>query len=184
MADLRESFPILEDSGTQEGQVLHKVLEGDDPTAKNALPSLSFKDSSGNLVYPSLDSSGALPVTLEGAKECQSARGEDAAGNASFVDIATITLTNGSTYEDLDWVCSCFRDAHFQIVRVDDVGGTDTETILADVLVGSGDFTDSGRIRCEKFTAPGTGVNVLKVKALNLNALSALRASISISRFL
>lgn len=180
MADLRESFPILEDSGTQEGQVLHKVLEGDTPAAKNALPSLSFKDSDGNLVYPQLDNSGALPVTLEGTKVCKSERGE-LTGVGTFGDVATITLTNDALYEDLDWVCSCFRDAHFQIVTVFDVGGTDTEAILADVLVGAGDFTDSGRLKCETITAPSTGVNVLKIKAKNMNALSDMRGTLTIA---
>lgn len=179
MADLRESFPILEDSSTEAGLPLHKVLEGDDPTAKNALPSLSFKDSSGNLVYPTLDNSGALPVTLEGSKVCKSERGESV-GNQTFQDIATITLTNSASYEDLDWVVSCFRDCHFQIVTVDDVGGTDTETILADILVGAGDFSDSGRLKCETFTAPAAGVNVVKLKAKNINALSDMRGTITI----
>jgi hypothetical protein len=184
MADPRTSFSVLEDSSSQAGLPLHKVLEGDAYAAKNALAGLVAKSGS-NLSYLKVDpSTGALLTTAEGAKECEHARGEDAAGSASFVDIATITLTNGSYYEDLTWVCSCFRDAHFQIVRVDDVGGVDTETIIADVIVGSGDYTDSGELKCFKFQAPASDVNVLKVKAKNMNALSALRSSISISRIL
>jgi len=179
MADLRTSFVILEDSITQAGVPLHKVLEGDTPAAKNALPSLSFKDSAGNLVYPQLDNSGALPVTLEGSKVCKSERGE-VVGSASFVDIATIVLTNGATYEDLDWVVSCFRDSHFQIVTVYDVGGADTETVLADMLVGAGSFTHAGKLKCEAFTAPGSLVNVIKLKAKNMNALSDMRGSFTI----
>lgn len=179
MADLRESFPILENSGTQAGEPLHKVLEGDTPTAKNAMASLSFKDSAGNLVYPTLDNSGALPVTLEGAKICRTARGT-AVGSQSSTVVATIVLTNGKAYENLDWVVSCFRDAIFEIVKIDDVGGTDTETILADVLVGAGDYTDSGELKCQAFTAPATDVNHLVLRAKNINATSDFRGSLSI----
>lgn len=179
MADLRTSFVILEDVSTQAGVPLHKAVEGDAAAGKNAHPSLVAKDGSGNLVYLKIDSSGALAVTTEGSKVCKSARGT-ATGSATFVDVATITLTNGATYQDLDWVVSCFRDAVYEVVYVEDVGGLDTETLLADVLCGAGDFTDSGQLKCQSFTVPGSGVNELRLRAKNLNALSDFRGTITI----
>jgi hypothetical protein len=183
MADLRAGFTILEDSSTQAGLPLHKVLEADAAAAKNALPALVAKDAGGLLRYIKTNTAGEVSVVVASGKVCVSARGS-VAGSATFVDVATITLVNGETYQDLDWVVSCFRDAVFEVVRVEDVGGADTEIIVADMLVGPGDFTDSGVLKCEEFTAPATDVNVLKIRAKNVNALSDFRATITIGQIL
>lgn len=183
MADLRESFPTLEDVGTQAGVPLHKALEGDAASGKNAHGALVAKDPDGNLIYLKLNAGGSLAVTLDGAKACRSKRGT-AVGSATFVDVAVMTLVNEASYEDIDWAVSCFRDAIFEIVYVTDVGDTNTEEILGDVLVGPGAFTSSGELSCTKFTVPaanvGTGVNELRLRAKNLNATSDFRGSISI----
>ena len=183
MADLRASFTVLEDVSSQAGLPLHKVLEADAAAAKNALPALVAKDAGGLLRYNKTNTAGEVSVVVTSGKTCMSARGT-ASGSATFVDVATITLVNGEKYQDLDWVVSCFRDAVYEVLIVEDVGGLDTEIILADILVGPGDFTDSGVLRCQEFTAPAADVNVLKVRAKNMNALSDFRASITIGQLI
>lgn len=177
MTDLRTSFPILEDSSTQAGLPLHKVLEGDAAAAKNALAGLVAKDAAGNLRYLNLDDAGNLAITLDGVGIPKKARSA-ANGSASNVTIADISLTPNAVHRGLSWVVSCFRDAIFEIVLINDPAGTPTESILADILVGTGDTTDSGALKEISFTA-GATAPVLRVRAKNANALSDFRATIT-----
>lgn len=177
MADPRVSFPVLEDSATQAGLPIHKVLQGDAQSGKNAVPVLGFKDAAGNLRYPKVDALDRVLVSANaGDTACLWARGELAAGNAAFTLVtgATLTLIADLTYEDVGVVVSCTRDAHFQIVQVDDA----TETILADVILEGGESTTSFVFHCLSFTAGSTGTQTLKVMGKNFNALSALRATL------
>lgn len=177
MADLRTSFPTLEDSGTQAGVPLHKVLEGDSPTAKNASAGLVAKNAAGNLIYLRTDAAGNLLTTQDGGGTLKTDRGT-AVGNASFQTVAEITLTAAAVYKGLSWVVSCFRDAIFEIAVINDPSGTPTEEIIADVLVGAGDMTDSGALKEVTFTAGATDP-VLRLRAKNTNALSDFRGTIS-----
>lgn len=180
MADPRVSFPVLEDSGTQAGLPLHKVLEGDAAAAKNALAALTAKDVGGNLRYPLVDAQRRLSVVTNANDEaCLSQRGELAAGSATFATVtgAVITLTADLEYHDIGFVVSCFRDAHFQIVQVDDA----TETILADILVEAGQSVHSQELHCLSLVAGSTGTQELKLVGKNMNALSALRGTLTVS---
>lgn len=177
MADKRTSFPSLEDSVTEIGAPLHKVLEADTLTAKNASAAFVAKrQSDGSARYLNLDSSGNLLVALDGAGILKKTRGT-MPGSSIFVDVCEIALVAGAVYKGLSWVTSCFRDAIFEIVAVNDPGGAPTEVILADVLVGTGDVTDSGSLADVEFTA-GATAPVLRVRAKNANALSDFRASV------
>lgn len=180
MADPRTSFPVLEDSATQAGLPIHKVLQGDALAAKNAVPVLGFKDASGNLRYPKVDAQDRVLVsTNAGDEACLSARGELVAGSATFVTVTggLITLVADLEYKQIGIIANCFRDAHFQIVQVDNV----TETILADILVEAGQASSSIELHCLSFVAGSTGTQSLKVVGKNMNALSALRATVTVS---
>lgn len=178
MADPRTSFTVLEDSGTQAGLPLHKVLEGDAAAAKNALAALIAKNGS-NLAYLKVDpTTGALLTTTEGATECLKAKGELAAGSGTIVAVtgAEIVLSTDTKYQEVGFVVSCRRDAIFQIIQLDDV----TENVLAEIVVGSGAYTVSNQLHCLEFTTGSTGDQKLLVKAKNFEALSSLRASITV----
>lgn len=179
MADPRTSFTILEDASSQAGLPLHKVLEGDAYSAKNALPALVAKDVTGLLLkYLQVDGNNRLMVNSSGAivSKKNSPAGELATGSASIVLVtgAEIVLTAGKTYQDISVICSCRRDAIFQLIQQDDV----TETVLAEFVVGSGAFTLVEEIPNFSVTAGATGVQKLKIKAKNFEALSSLRASL------
>lgn len=181
MADPRTSFSVLEDSSTQAGLPLHKVLEGDAYAAKNALPALVAK-SGANLTYLSINpATGALYVDTSGVTSIcmKSPAGELAAGSATLVAVtsAEISLTVDMVYEDIAFVVSSRRDSLFQIVHQDDA----TFTVLAEIIVGSGAYTEIGQLHCLSITAGSTGVQKLLVKAKNFEALSSLRATITAS---
>lgn len=181
MADVRTSFTVLEDPTSQAGLPLHKVAEGVAVAGKNALPALAFKNVDGEFVYPQLDADGRLLVTTEalGATAELTARGELAAGAATMTLItgAEITLTADLVYKNVGFVVSCYRDAHFQIIQTDDA----TETILADVLVGAGNFTHSEVMVGLNFVAGATGTQKLSLKGMNQNAQSAMRGTLVVS---
>ena len=180
MADVRSHWVILEDPTTAAGIPLHKVAEGDAASARNAHAVLPVKDDSGNLQYiPMVD--GKVSVTFQGGDiSSLSDHGTHAGDNSAYQDLCTIVLQNDVDYEKLGWVCSCFRDCHFEIVWIDDVGGTPTEEVLADVLCGPGDYTDSNELLEVKFTSGATGTQHLVLRAKNMNAASTMRASLTI----
>lgn len=180
MADPRTNFPVLEDASTQAGLPLHKVSEGAAVSGKNALAAMSFKDPSGNFIYPITDADGKVVVTSQADNIAHlSAKGELAAGAGTFTLVTgcTITLVAESEYRNVGFIVSCFRDAHFQIVQVDDA----TETVLAEVLCGPGCLTVSEQLEGLNFIAGATGTQELKVMAKNMNALSSLRATLVVA---
>ena len=184
MADVREVFPILDDDGNGAGGIPRKMNEGDDPTSENGLIGFSFKDNSGNVVLPTLNASGQLPVTTGAAGTCKRAHGELAAGSATLADVtgSVITITATKTLSSIGWQVSCFRPALFQLVYVDDAGGGgETETVIAEALVGPGNFSHCCELSCMIVdTSGGTGTQQLKVKARNFGgSQSSLRATIA-----
>jgi hypothetical protein len=179
MADLREVFPILENPADGAGVAITKVVEGDAASSvSGAVPSLVAKDSSGNLIFLTLDAQGRLPVTSEGAGSVLRARGELAAGNATTgmvtVTGAVINLTATESYADISFVVSCFRETHAQLV----FNNNGSESILTDVVLGPGQYTFESDLPKDKITAGSTGTQELKVVARNIDKASSIRASI------
>jgi len=178
MTDIRTSFAILEDSGTQAGAPLHRVFEGDAYASKNASPALVAKNGT-DLVYLKTNSvTGALFVDTSGISVvCKSSAGELAAGSATLATVtgAVITLVASKAYQGIGFVVSSRRDSLFQIIW----NNNGVDTILAEIVVGSGAFTVSSELHCLSFTSGATGTQELKVKAKNFEAQSSLRASIT-----
>lgn len=178
MADPNELFHILKDTDGS-GKSPDKAIDA--TTAAAALLGMvgfSFKDSSGNVVLPQLDSLGRLPVTAS-VGVCKYANGELAAGSLTLAAVtnAEIVLTASKTYEEVGVVISCRQAALYQIIWQDDA----TDNIIAEFIVGPGDYSESTQIHCFSFTAGATGTQKLKVKAKNFELLSSLRASIAVT---
>lgn len=184
MADLRTSFVTLEDSSTQAGLPLHKMLEGDAVASKNGHPAFVAKVTGTNVsAYLKVNpSTGALLVDNNAAVECHTANGELAAGSATIVAVtnAEIVLSVDTHYQEIGFIVSSRRDSLFQIIWLNDV----TETILGEVVVGSGAYTVSSQLHCLSFTTGATGDQKIYVKAKNFEALSSLRASITVEEVL
>jgi hypothetical protein len=223
MADLRESFATLEDSGTQEGKALaarqegdaaasqngsigfsfkdstgnvilpaldaagnvpvlvdHQDQEGDAAAGKEGLVAFAFKDSTGDLVLPQLNAAGGLPVsvaTISTRKKSQA--GELAAGSATLANVtnASITLTASKVYYGITAVVCSRRDSLFQLVQVDDA----TSTVLAECIVGAGQYSFEMLWPDMQITAGATGTQTLKIMAKNFEALSSLRATLTVN---
>jgi len=204
MADVRESFTTLE-GASQEGLALRAVQEGNSVASKNgsiafgfkdnsgnaiaaiagaaigaapttAVPVLGFLDSTGNLTAPQLNAAGQLPVTFAAAGNGKKQRGT-VGGSLSLVTVASLTLAVSKTYDQLDFIVSCFRDARFQVILSDNA----VETIISDALCGPGQFTVHAALKEAEIVSGATGPQLLLIKALNLNALSDFYASLSVN---
>lgn len=128
MADDREVFTILENS-TGIGQPLIAKKTGDAPSTDNGLLAFSWRDSAGNVILPQLTAAGRVPVddsALPG--NCISGVAEAVSGGLTFQDVITLTLNLSKDYLDLEFTASCSHLTLWQIVLIDDVGGTPTET--------------------------------------------------------
>ena len=179
--DPRESFATLEDSSSGAGLPLHRVLAGNTSAAKNALAALVGVDPSGNLQYLALNASNQLIADTEsGNFVCLSDQGEVADGNAALTLVATITLQQLKIYDQISWVVSSRRATLFQIVQIDDAAITAVETILAEIIVGAGDYTDSNEMACLTFTGGAVGDIEIELRAKNFGTLSSMRGSIGV----
>jgi hypothetical protein len=170
-------LPALDADGNVPVIVDHKDLEGDAALGKEGLVAFGFKDSSGNLVLPSLTASGQIAVALTANACLKSPAGELAAGSASIAAVtnAEITLAVSTEYDNIGFVVSSRRDSLFQIIQSDD----GSETILAEIIVGAGQYTVVGELHCFKVISGASGVQKILVKAKNFEALSSLRATIT-----
>lgn len=177
MADLRTSFTVLEDSTTQAGVPLHKVVETDLAAGKNAIPALVAKNAAGELKYIKVNAQGELVVSLESGDYALLSDSGTHAGNAAYQDLVVIDLIASKTYRDLEVLVSCFRDAVFQVVHKDNA----TETVLVNgVRCGAGSLNEMAKFIALEFVAGATGTQSLVVRGKNLNALSTMDATASI----
>lgn len=176
MADLRTVFVNLEDASSQAGLPLHKALEGDAILNKNAHGALVAKDSEANFKYLEIDDAGALKVSLGSAYACLSDSGTHA-GDTSYQTLVTIGLTIDKVYKDVEALVSCFRDAVFQIIHMND----GVPTILADgVRAGAGQYNQMLRFECMEFTAGASGTQDLVIKGKNTVVASTMDATLSV----
>jgi hypothetical protein len=179
MADIRESFPTLEDASGV-GAALAKMLQGDSPAAKNGLIGFSFRDSSGNVILPQLTSDGKIPVDTEAlGGTCRNAKGEHA-GSATLVDISgcVVSITGSNAANKILADVSCLRTALFQIVYVDDADGTPAETVLAEAVVGPGQYSFKMGGDClTQDVSGGTGTQKIKLKGKNLGSTTSTMRS-------
>ena len=180
MVDPRELFSILDDGGA--GAAPKKMQEGDSPASANGLIGFSFKDSAGNVVLPQLNASGQVPVSSDAPGTCFYANGELAAGSLTEADItnAEVTINLTQTYQKIGFIFSCLHASLVRVVHVDDDGGSPTETVIGEAIVGPGQYTVDAELTCfELDTTGGTGVQKLKLKGKNFYKLSSMRGSIS-----
>lgn len=173
----RTSNAILEDENGV-GFPLHKVQESYAKAGKNALPDPKFKNNVGNLIYPITDADGKIVITSSGADNLAYLKDSASiAGTSSETTICEIDLQNNYIYFDIGIDASCMRDAIFNIYH-DDNGALNN---LFSALVSSG-FTSFRKRFVDglRFMAGSIGPQKLLIKAKNQNALSDLRATLTV----
>lgn len=180
MSHIRETFPILENFTTDEGEVAHLAKAGEAVANKNGLSAFAFKTHDGNFVHPTLTPEGKVPVDFEGAgvSKKDSSEGE-IAGSLTLTTIAEIALTASKTYGRISARGSCFKEAIFYLVQQDDV----TETIIGHGMVGAGDYNTRIDMGTAEIVAGATGTQKLILKAKNLNKVSDFLGDVACLEF-
>ena len=187
MADERTSFPVLEDASTQVGKPWHQVAEDvaiagknlgpvvaakdaddefalmrvaaentDDAPAVDALAVMPVKDSAGKIQYISMNAQGKIPVSFDAGDE-KSAHGVVLGVLTTQTEVCKITLTADNVYQKIEALISCTRDCLFELVQKDDAA----ETVIADCLVGPGQYSFQIDLDGLGFTAGSTGTQEL-----------------------
>jgi hypothetical protein len=183
MAHEREYFPTLADSNDV-GVALSKSQAGDDAAGKIGSTAFTFKDSSGNLVLPTLTSEGKIPVDFAGAgvskSACADASGDGfIAGSLTEQTICEITLTANKTYGKITVSATCFRESIYRLVQLDNT----TETTIATIIVGPGQYSAIKNLGETEIVAGSTGTQKLILKGYNLQKVSDMGGEISCLEF-
>lgn len=180
MAHTRESFPVLEDATTKEGVAPHKSQNGDASAGKVGMTAWVFKDASGNLVHPQLNSEGAVVVSSEGAGVSKSANSDgEVEGALTLTNICEVALTASKTHGKIHANGACFKEAIFYLIQLNDA----TETILSSFIVGPGQYSFKAELGSSEFVSGATGTQKLILKAKNLNKESDFLGDISCLEF-
>lgn len=179
MADLRVSFPILEDAGTQAGLPLHKVAAGDSSAARNAASVFPAVDAGGLLRQLKVNAAGEL-LTSDAADVANLHDTGTHAGSTSDQTLVEITLQPSTVYRELKGLLSSFRDSLGRVDLVDDSGGTPVTTnIHSGSRVGPGQYSASLDLDVE-FTTGAVGIPLLRLIAKNTIVASTMDATLSI----
>lgn len=158
MANIAELFNILHDAGTGGGAAPELRVEGDSPG--DGLNVFTFKDSSGNLALPSLNTNGDIGVSLDEGITRKKAVGVAVGIVATDVDVASITgLTVSKLHRRPFISVACTRTTLWSLVQIDDA----TTTILWYTITGSGSYSFSDYIEDLEFTTGASGTQTLKI---------------------
>jgi hypothetical protein len=185
----RESFPGLEDAGNANTGVAKSLkAEGDQAGSggTNYDATLPCKKPDGTLQFMPLNTAGdAVKVDLVEISNvvCLDDEGTIVDGNASLTILASITLQAEKTYRDLEWVLSCYRNVKAIVEYVDDDGGGgEAVTVLVPgIRAGAGNYNSHFTHKCKRFsTVGGTGVQTLRIRALNTHGLSDINGSLAV----
>lgn len=141
---------------------------------------LGFEDPLGRLRFGKTNLAGEIIVDSEGSEiSCLDDEGTQVGGSVSEVVIATITLQQDLLYREFEAWVSCFRDTKWKLVAIADAGVTDVETVIAHGRCGSNNYNSSFFQKCRKYIAGSVGVQLLELRAFNLNVPSDIDATIA-----
>lgn len=182
MANAKSLFRTLDD-GTEAGLAPRAKAVGDAPSTDKGLMAFGFRDSSGGVVLPQLTALGKLPVDTEAAAGTNKKHwAANDGGSLSYVDLAILPGTaTAKLYTNFMVKVACQDEAEFELVYIDDEGGTPAETVLMTFMTGPGQPSDGIMLRneLEVNTTGGTGTQVIKVRGKNLHKVSRLVAAIA-----
>ena len=147
-------FKILLDTTLDVAHALTKVNIGQAINGLvNGMAVFGFRDSLGQATMPQLNDEGALPVVFDaGTVVCIPAVKEtkanmEAAGTGTRVMLGEIDLVPDRTYTCPQMKVTATRLTLFELVKVEDVGGADTEALVDFCVLEAGqtNFADESK---------------------------------------
>ena len=183
MANEKALFRTLND-GTEAGIGLDQAVDATTAASgKKGSVAFSFKDSSGNVILPQLTAAGKVPVDIGAAAGTPKKHwAANNGGSLTMVDLATLpSVTTGKTYNNIFAQVACQNEAEFELVYINDAGGTPVETIICTFMTGPGMYSDDidPRTEMQISTVGGTGTQEIKIRGKNLHKVSRLVGTLS-----
>ena len=163
MSNEAEVFNVLAD-GNGFGQALRQMVEGDAAAAKNGLIGFSYKDVNGDIVLPQLNAEGAIVVTTDSGTTKRDSAIIDSGSVLGRTLVAEIDILADKLYTCLSAHVACTRTTVWEVVYVDDAGGSPVETHQLSTITGAGDYGKNVNLLKDLLdTAGGTGDQKIRV---------------------
>lgn len=128
----------------------------------NGLAAFTFRDSNGNATMPQLNSEGAIPVAFDAGTtivipaKLETQANMESAGLNTRVMLGSIALVPDRVYTAPSFDGSAFREMLFELVMVQDVGGSDTEELILASYSGAGQYHTKGSLIKDVFSTNAT----------------------------
>jgi len=112
----------------------------------NGLAAFAFRDSSGNATMPQLNSEGAVPVAFDAGTtivipaKIETQATMESSGIGVRVLLGSMPLIVDRSYTAPSFDGSAFREMLFELVMVQDVGGTPVEELILASYSGAGQY--------------------------------------------
>lgn len=155
-------------NSSNEAHMLNLVAEGEAVATSNVQTVLACKDDAGQSQYIPMIGN-AIRVTTEGAKTHYSGEAQITVVSAGAEEqVLEVTIgAVGTTYDDVELLVSSFKDCTWKVYHVDDVGGTETETLLLRARSGAGQYTPAINLSCLNLdTTGGSNTQAIRVKVI------------------
>ena len=147
-------FKMLLDTTNDVAHAITKINIGQAINgAVNGMAVFGFRDSSGNATMPQLNDEGAMAVVFDAGTLITIPHGKktkaemESAGQGVRVTLGEVALIEGRTYTCPDTKLSAARETLFELVMVEDIGGSPIETIIdaTELQAGTSAFTGSSK---------------------------------------
>lgn len=159
---MQSIFKILLDAAG-DAFALSKVIIGQAINGTiNGIAAFAFRDSSGQATMPQLNSEGAVVVSTDAGTTIAAPAGTktasqmETAGVGVRVEITKLALNVGKTYTKLSANVTATRWTKFEVVKIEDVGGTPVEEILGYAVIDAGQTNFKIGLDADKFNTDGT----------------------------
>jgi hypothetical protein len=159
-ASTDEQAPVLaavDGSGDLQNLPYRSVGDAD----SDGIPGFAFKDSSGNLIRPSLTALGEIPVSSDSGTAKSASNNITLGSLAVETDVASITLAVDDVVKASMAMGSAFQPMVFVLYHDDN----STLNELARFLVGPGDFAHTANLDNITFICGATGTQRLVLRA-------------------
>lgn len=181
MADVKELFRSLVGSAGEGVALDEAVNDTTSATGITGSAGYAYKTSAGVVTLLALTPDGKVPVDTEGGGGTCISDSAKVTGVVANTDIVTLTLTIARNYSGLEFNASCLRDTAWEIVYIDDVGGSPTEVTIWQSISGNGQYHIDSNLKCADFnTTGGTGTQNLVLRGENLQVASDYRGYMGI----
>ena len=178
----QETLENANDDNT--GAALSLKAEGSpaDSGGVNYAGTLMGKDPDGNLRFINTNLAGDVIIDSEGGEITPKwAQGTKENGSDTEVVVTSIPLTVDLLYKEFKAQVSCYRDTKWALVAVADKGEVgEVETIIAKGRCGTGNYDSNWDGRMTSYVAGAAGIQILELRAYNINALSDIDATIEV----